>query len=208
MIADGAIELHTSYPEYLWFPSPLANASHSAERLTLQYASYLNSNPTPSQIHNFLEDQVEDGLGIFDATPAEISALADIKDPALSLYLYADMISRRSQTGWSTHGHSAADVNIYSSDPEAAAALAGNHENTEVGEFLRNYLGVDVDAVTKELREKGVNLQAEIKGQMVSWMGKVPEQGQRLDGQNHLAGYGGDFRKRGLEHGDECGCGH
>lgn len=140
--------------------------------------------------------------------PAEISALADVKDPALSLYLYADMISRRSQTGWSTHGHSAADVNIYSSDPKAAAALVGNHENTEVGEFLRDYLGVDVDAVTKELREKGVKLMAEIKGEMVNWMGKVPEEGQRLDGQNHLAGYGGDFRKRGLQHGEECGCGH
>lgn len=118
------------------------------------------------------------------------------------------MMSRRSQTGWSTHGHSAADVNIYSSDPEAASALAGNHENTEVGEFLRNYLGVDVEAVTKELREKGAGLTVTgLDGEKVGWMGKVPVEGQRLDGQTHMASYSGDFKKRHARHGDDCGCG-
>jgi alkaline phosphatase len=100
-------------------------------------------------------------------------------------------------------------VNIYSSDPKAAKALVGNHENTEVGEFLSHYLGVDVEAVTKELREKGTSLKVLNKdGDEVSWMGRVPAEGQRLDGQNHLASYGGDFKKRGVEHGEDCGCGH
>lgn len=121
------------------------------------------------------------------------------------------MISRRAQTGWSTHGHSAADVNIYTSDPEAARALKGNHENTEVGDFLRNYLDVDVEAITKELREKGKGLKVQgVDGTEVSWMGKVPDAGQRLDGQTHLASYSGDFKKRdgGVVHGEGCGCGH
>lgn len=119
------------------------------------------------------------------------------------------MISRRSQTGWSTHGHSAADVNIYSSDPKAALPLVGNHENTEVGDFLRDYLGVDVDAITKELKEKGAGLTVtDVNGTQISWMGSIPEDGQRLDGQNHLASYGGDFKKRHLLHGRDCGCGH
>lgn len=118
------------------------------------------------------------------------------------------MISRRSQTGWSTHGHSAADVNIYSSDPEAAKALVGNHENTEVGAFLRNYLDVDVEAVTRELRQKGAGLKVtNVDGTETSWMGAVPEKGQRLDGQTHLATYGGDFKKRGAVHGSGCDCG-
>jgi alkaline phosphatase len=200
-------ELHAAYPEYVWYPSPLANASHSAERMALRYTKYLFSEPTDSQKHEFIADEIEDGLGIFDATDDEVANL--VKDPATSLYQYADMISRRSQTGWSTHGHSAADVNIYSSDPKAAAALVGNHENTEVGEFLRDYLGVDVEAVTKELREKGTNLKVlNNEGEQVSWMGKIPDEGQRLDGQNHLASYGGDFKKRHLLHGRGCDCGH
>lgn len=115
------------------------------------------------------------------------------------------MVSRRSQTGWTTHGHSAADVNIYTSDPGAAGALVGNHENTEVGKFLREYLAVDVDAVTKELKDKGIKLMGEGEG---GWMGPLPEDGQRLDGQEHLESYSGDFRrKRGVMHGDVCGCG-
>jgi alkaline phosphatase len=118
------------------------------------------------------------------------------------------MISRRSQTGWSTHGHSAADVNIYSNDPVRAKKLVGNHENTEVGAFLRDYLGVDVEGVTRELREKGKGLMALGKnGTEMGWMGSVPKEGERLDGQTHLADYTGDFRKRHAVHGGECGCG-
>jgi alkaline phosphatase len=175
--------------------------------MALRYTKYLFSSPSDAQKHEFIADEIEDGLGIFDATTDEITNL--VKTPATALYQYADMMSRRSQTGWSTHGHSGADVNIYSSDPQAAKALVGNHENTEVGEFLRNYLGVDVEAVTKELRKKGTSLKVMNKdGEEVSWMGKVPVDGQRLDGQNHLASYGGDFKKRGVEHGEDCGCGH
>jgi alkaline phosphatase len=87
-------------------------------------------------------------------------------------------------------------VNIYASNKKAAAALAGNHENTEVGKFLREYLNVDVDAITRELKQKGTSWDTvDAQGQKVSWMGKIPEQGQRLDGQDHLDHYQGDFRK-------------
>jgi alkaline phosphatase len=200
-------ELHASYPEYVWFPGPLANASHSAERLAYEYNSYLAHNPSEADTVNFIRKSITSGLGLTDISDAEIDSLR--KDPATALYQYADIISRRAQAGWSTHGHSAADVNIYSSDPKAAMPLVGNHENTEVGDFLREYLGVDVDAVTKELKEKGTNLMVtNAEGQKVSWMGRVPEDGERLDGQTHLASYGGDFKKRHLNHGRGCDCGH
>lgn len=198
-----ARQLHTTYPDYVWFPSPLANASHSAEYLHSALANFIATEPLDAEIQGFIKDSFTTGLGISDFSDTEVTDLT--AHPETALYLYADMISRRSQTGWSTHGHSAADVNIYSSDPRAASALVGNHENTEVGAFLRDYLGVDVDAVTKELREKGVDSQAEGGG----WMGRRPEEGERLDGQTHVAGYSGDFRKRGgVLHGEECGCGH
>lgn len=205
----AARQLHASYPEYLWYPSPLANASHSAEHLALAYNTFLATNPSADQTADFVRDSITTGLGIHDFNDDEVNNL--VKDPATSLYQYADMVSRRSQTGWSTHGHSAADVNIYTSDPEAAHALQGNHENTEVGQFLRDYLNVDVNAVTRELLEKGRGLMVQdVNGTEVSWMGKVPEVGERLDGQTHLASYGGDFKKRdeGVLHGEACGCGH
>ncbi|KAF2677317.1 alkaline phosphatase-like protein [Lentithecium fluviatile CBS 122367] len=202
-----ARQLHTSYPQYLWYPGPLANASHSAERLSVEYAKYLANEPSDAAKTTFVVDSITNGLGIEDHSDDEVTNL--LKDPDTALYQYADMISRRSQTGWSTHGHSAADVNIYSSDPKIASALVGNHENTEVGDFLRNYLGVDVEAVTEELKAKGKELKTlDVNGTEVGWMGPVPAEGQRLDGQTHLATYGGDFKKRHLLHGRGCDCQH
>ncbi|KAF2748362.1 alkaline phosphatase-like protein [Sporormia fimetaria CBS 119925] len=201
----AARQLHASYPQYLWYPGPLANASHSAERLDLNYKAFLLSHPSAPKAtqRQFVEDSITSGLGIMDASDEEIDAL--VAQPEISLYLFADMISRRSQTGWSTHGHSAADVNIYSSDPVLAKALVGNHENTEVGDFLREFLDVDVESVTKELREKGIKMMGMEEGE--SWMGRLPEEGERIDGGDHLKTYEGEFRRRGLEGGVHVGCG-
>jgi alkaline phosphatase len=64
------------------------------------------------------------------------------------------MVSERAHIGWSTHGHSAVDVNIYSSGGTAAEKIRGNVENTDVGRFLAEYLSVDVEEITKELESK------------------------------------------------------
>lgn len=92
------------------------------------------------------------GLGITDARDSELKDLAS--DPEHAIYTLSRMISQRARIGWSTHGHSAVDVNIYSSGGRLAEDLRGNVENTEVGQFLRKYLDVDTDKITDELREK------------------------------------------------------
>lgn len=91
------------------------------------------------------------GLGIADASDAEINALASNPDAATTTL--AGMVSRRARVGWSTHGHSAVDVNVYSSGGSGTEGIRGNVENTDIGKFLRGYLGVDVDEITRELRE-------------------------------------------------------
>lgn len=104
-------------------------------------------------------------------------------------YIFADIISRRAQVGWSTHGHSAVDVNIYASSPKAARKLVGNHENTEVGEFIRAYLDVDLEAVTEELKAAG---DAVGMATPVADVDAIPE----------LDHYQGDFKRS-----FECDCG-
>ena len=104
-------------------------------------------------------------------------------------YIFADIISRRAQVGWSTHGHSAVDVNIYASSAKAARKLVGNHENTEVGEFIRAYLDVDLEAVTEELKAAG---DAVGMGKPVADINTIAE----------LDHYQGDFKR-----GFECDCG-
>lgn len=109
-------------------------------------------------------------------------------------YAFADIISRRAQVGWTTHGHSAVDVPIFASSPDAASPLIGNHENTAVGDFIRDYLDVDVDAITKELKEQGAMFE-----NSKTWMGE-PVDDERSE--NHGDHYAGDFKLRKRD----CGC--
>ncbi|OQO14352.1 hypothetical protein B0A48_01228 [Cryoendolithus antarcticus] len=192
-----ARQLHPTYPHYLWYPSVLANAFHSSVWTAHQYHLYLDAlshnisaSTDETTLKNekltFLTTLASSNLGIHDATSDELSTL--VSAPAIAAYSFADMVSRRAQTGWSTHGHSGADVNIFASNRDWAKDLAGNHENTEIGEFLRRYLGAEeeVEKITAELREK----------MGVTHLGEIPQEGERLDGQDHLDHYHGDHRKR------------
>ncbi|KAI9882458.1 MAG: hypothetical protein M1823_005794 [Watsoniomyces obsoletus] len=152
-----ARQLHETYPEYLWHPTVLINASSSAEHLSNQLETHRAGNPQEKEselIHFINATLLVDGLGIVDASDEELKRL--IERPEESAYLLADAISRRAQVGWTTHGHSAVDVNIYASGVSAEHRLRGNHENTEIGEFLRDYLGVDLDPITRRLQESGI----------------------------------------------------
>ncbi|KAK6349007.1 hypothetical protein TWF730_009767 [Orbilia blumenaviensis] len=157
-----ARQLHDTYPDYLWYPSVLANASHSAEYIAKLLADF--PEPGKMKITEYIKDELLPLQKITDADDEEIAKLVKAKTDGLSTaYIWSDMISRRAQIGWSTHGHSAVDVNIYAYPREKVKKLWGNHENTEIGEFLRNYLDVDVDSITKKLRKEGTH---------AKWMGK------------------------------------
>ncbi|KAI0138657.1 alkaline phosphatase-like protein [Hypoxylon sp. NC0597] len=150
-----ARQVNANYPQYLWYPAVLANASSSSEYLAHRLHAYVTKTPNESvdELKKYINDElVIPGFGIHDASDDELTALAS--NPEQAQYLFAHMISIRAQIGWSTHGHSAVDVNIYSSGGPGAEVLRGNVENTDVGKYLREYLSVDVEAVTKELNEK------------------------------------------------------
>ncbi|KAH8153742.1 uncharacterized protein LAJ45_02555 [Morchella importuna] len=174
-----ARQLHASYPEYLWYPEVLANASSSSEYLAAKYAGYSGSSSSEDE---FVKKIIlEEGLGVHDASEDEIEALKAAKSGAA--WVLADIISRRAQVGWSTHGHSGVDVNIYGS--KGSERLHGNHENTDVGNFIKDFLEIDVDAVTEELKEKGVDRavtmeEVEEGGMLVSQVREYPWMGRSL----------------------------
>ncbi|KAK4639335.1 vacuolar alkaline phosphatase [Podospora bellae-mahoneyi] len=144
-------------PVYNWHPEVLLQANASAEYLTLLLQQHMIANPVEEQqqLQDWIrEDLVEKRLGIKDALEIEINALAS--NPLLAMNIFSKMVSIRARIGWSTHGHSAVDVNIYSSGGPGTEDIRGNVENIEVGGFLRRYLDVDVDEITRELREKMV----------------------------------------------------
>lgn len=142
---------------YNWHPSVLAKANASAQYLAHQLHEHLRSISEDLTAQSELEDWINTrlviaGLGITDARESELKQLTS--DPEHAIYTFSHMISRRARIGWSTHGHSAVDVNIYSSGGPHAEDIHGNVENTDIGKFLRKYLDVDVDSITEELRAK------------------------------------------------------
>jgi alkaline phosphatase len=183
-------QLHRlEYPHYLWLPEVLTNASHSASWAAHTYQAHLAglaSSATNEDKELYIHELVSKDLGIFDTTPEEMAEL--LTQPAISPYTFAEMISRRAQTGWSTHGHSGADVNVFASNAAWASDLVGNHENTEVGQFLSKFLGAEEERekITEVLKEK----------MDVGMLGSVPHGSERLDGQDHVEHYSGDHGKR------------
>lgn len=152
-----AKQISPDYPEYLWYPGVLANASSSSEFLARKLQKHLLSFPAEttlakSKLKSYINDLVKSGLGIYDATDSELEEI--VVAPNSAQPLLAAIISKRAEIGWSTHGHSAVDVNIYSSGGPGTDAIRGNVENTEIGKFLRDFIDVDVEALTKELQEK------------------------------------------------------
>ncbi|OQE19915.1 hypothetical protein PENSTE_c014G02054 [Penicillium steckii] len=204
----AARQLHKAYPDYKWFPQILANAKHSSEYAGNKLNAYTSGEGKGKgnkEKKAFIRKTLlEQDLGISDASDKEIEALLQPDAESPASYIFADMISRRAQIGWSTHGHSAADVNIYASSPENASKLTGNHENIEVGNFLADYLDLDIDAVTKSLRSSAYwTTEAEESPDLekYSWLGDPLGSDVMTDG---LDTYHHDFKKRSLA---DCGCG-
>ncbi|KAL4781722.1 alkaline-phosphatase-like protein [Aspergillus varians] len=207
-----ARQLHTTYPEYLWLPGVLANASHSAEFASQELYDYLNQNPGKSAQHDYTRELLRKALGVEDATQEEVDALLDPNNPIPPSFVFADIISRRAQVGWTTHGHSGVDVNIYASSSKDAWPLQGNHENTEVGTFLADYLDLDIDAITKRLQESEFwsypaslsGAETRSKPESFNWLGNPLGDDIHTEG---LDTYHGDFKRKRSTFVDECGCG-
>ncbi|RSL47152.1 hypothetical protein CEP54_013541 [Fusarium duplospermum] len=152
-----AIQEPGHLPVYNWYPKVLANATASAEWLAAKLHAHLTSSSDSKKDLEKLKKYINEeliirGLGISNASDKEITTIAE--HPESALVLFSALISLRAHIGWSTHGHTAVDVNIYSSGGPGTDAIRGNVENTEVGKFLREYLDVDVDVISEELKER------------------------------------------------------
>ncbi|OBA20440.1 alkaline phosphatase-like protein [Metschnikowia bicuspidata var. bicuspidata NRRL YB-4993] len=164
-----ARQVTPAYPDYLWYPQVLLNSTHSGEYLTRKILGKRRSYGPDLEAAAFskfiAEEIVEADMGILDHTADEVAQIARLaSSPERLLYFLNNMVSVRSQTGWTTHGHSAVDVNIYAySNSEhinrqlyqrgAYLGLLGSHENIELGAFMETLTGVSLADVTELLRD-------------------------------------------------------
>ncbi|SMN20934.1 similar to Saccharomyces cerevisiae YDR481C PHO8 Repressible vacuolar alkaline phosphatase [Maudiozyma saulgeensis] len=152
-----ARQVTESYPDYIWLPEVLANSSHSGEYLkSLIY----NFKGTKTEKTKFVKhDIMENHLGITDYSEDEINSLVSENDQNKIQDLINIMVSFRAQVGWTTHGHSAVDVNIYAYSNrrdrwhDVLDHLQGNHENIEIGQYMAKYLDLDLTAITELVKD-------------------------------------------------------
>ncbi|KAI9164377.1 vacuolar alkaline phosphatase [Blastocladiella emersonii ATCC 22665] len=165
-----ARQVSAKYPEYLWKPDVVARQRKSTVALAAAINSELASPAGPKSPEKLVADLVARDLGVTDLTPDELAYLCDPARLGTEReYALATAISVRAQLGWSTHGHSGVDVNLYAYG-RGSEALRGNHENTDVGLFLQSHLGLSANvaslstALQREIKFKHPGLPPEHDG--------------------------------------------
>ena len=134
-----------TYP-YTWYPEVLARANHSAEYLSKE----LKANPAME-----LEATVVTNYGI-TPTVEEMGVLEEARVNGTTTdltYALSEFISYHALVGWTTHGHTGVDVNVYAYGP-GTEEVGAVHQNAEIGQFLARSLNVDLEALNPEVRRK------------------------------------------------------
>ncbi|KAJ2849996.1 vacuolar alkaline phosphatase [Coemansia brasiliensis] len=157
-------------PSYFWLPQSLQPIRHSAEYLCNHYLLHnslaLNSNDRQQFISDTLMPEY---LGIHNATADEIQIIIDSLESSSTKAepdssseeennnrhkrckrALGGIVSRRAHIGWSTGGHSGADVGLYAYGNHADR-FKGNMENTHLGNLLLDYLQLNTDSITEAL---------------------------------------------------------
>lgn len=156
-----ARQVSPNYPSYLWYPEVLVNAKHSGEYLAAKIFNHFKEGKQSDKNTEFVQQTLENDLGFKKVSDKEIKrVLASVNDISDLLYCLNDLVSLRSETGWTTHGHSAVDVNIYAHTNSKSIrnvlhskhGLIGNRENTEIGAFMEAITGSDLKEITKLIK--------------------------------------------------------
>lgn len=132
-----------------WDPRPLATANHSTEFLSNELEDY-----TGNDVVSLVSDQLQ-AYGIENANQTIASSLSEDASYEQTL---VDLMNAQTGLAWSTGGHTAVDVTLYAyaageMGDELVRNLAGNHDNTDLPRFIEKLLGLDMDEVTRQLRE-------------------------------------------------------
>ena len=146
-------QITSDYPDYIWYPEVLAKVKHSGHYMAQQLLTKNNVD------EKFLKKTLfADWLGIEDYTKEDIKQILSLIESRNSGVLQDyinNMVGIRARIGFSTHGHSAIDVNTYlHANSESLLNYAfqrvrGNRENTEFGSLVVEFLGLNMTAANE-----------------------------------------------------------
>lgn len=135
----------SSYPPYRWLPQNLFSIKHSSEYIAEQLTTQ-----TILTRENFIRDIIFNVWFGFPATQADVDYLSAPHSLLQYGTYLSSVTSLRAEVGWSTHGHSGVDVNLYS---YGSKGMKGNVENIDIGNFMVDTLGLDLNSITAALNK-------------------------------------------------------
>jgi len=141
-----------AYPQYRWIPEVIKRVKTSAYILSTELLAYEGNDK-----ERFIREKILfGGLGIENPTEEEINWLMGSNvQLAIEFYL-GTMVSKRAEIGWATHGHSGLDVNLYAYGA-GTESLRGNVENTNIGDFISQYLDLNLKKITNQLNQNNAS---------------------------------------------------
>eukprot|EP01111_Echinosteliopsis_oligospora_P011686 TRINITY_DN3914_c0_g1_i1.p1 TRINITY_DN3914_c0_g1~~TRINITY_DN3914_c0_g1_i1.p1 ORF type:complete len:500 (-),score=170.06 TRINITY_DN3914_c0_g1_i1:42-1541(-) len=129
-----------SYPNYAYYPEMLYACTASADTMARLVMAGQN-------ITNVLAQYA----GITDLTEQEIASI----DMMVQLFdvsgAIGKVIATRCEIGFTTHGHTGVDVNLYTYGLPTDTSLQHNIENINIATFMANWLSVNLTHVTSLL---------------------------------------------------------
>jgi alkaline phosphatase len=138
---------HEDYPDYLWNPSSIWKVSHSSLNLSQKMCRVKTE-----ELEKYLRTKLfPEELGIPKPEQDEINALLEAEIPLARELILNKIINRRARIGWTTHGHSGVDINLYATG-YGSELFGGNLENTEVSDKIAQVLGLDLKKITEKLQ--------------------------------------------------------
>ncbi|KAJ2695160.1 vacuolar alkaline phosphatase [Coemansia sp. RSA 1285] len=146
-------------PEYLWNPQVLDPVARSAESVCARLRAMSDDDGDQSVDDYVAETVLPKHLGIRNATDAEVDTVVGAAgmDSKRCKRTVGGVVSKRAHIGWSTGGHTGADVGLYAYgssngsqlQQDALRMFRGNMDNTQVGRALAAYLNVSLEDATK-----------------------------------------------------------
>ena len=92
---------------------------------------------------------MSDWYGIDNLTPREVALIKNTSAGNMN-YTVGLMISERAFLGWTTHGHTGQDVNLFTYLP-GDGRITGTLDNTDIALICAGVWGVDLNTVTEQL---------------------------------------------------------
>ncbi|KAJ2658100.1 vacuolar alkaline phosphatase [Coemansia sp. RSA 1200] len=155
-------------PEYLWDPQVLDPVARSAESVCAHLRA-MSDDDSDESVDDYVSATVLPAhLGIRNATDAEVDGIVGAAGMGSKRCkrTVGGVVSRRAHIGWSTGGHTGADVGLYAYgssnssqlQQEALRMFRGNMDNTQVGRALAAYLDVSLEEATKAVVRRSSTL--------------------------------------------------